>query len=354
MTVEASAAATRPHERARDVPLGTLIFREGLLGADEIEDALREGMKSGERLGEVLMRRGLLDERDLARLLAAQKGFDFTELDASERDPDVVSELSKETALRYHALPLRREGGGLVVAIPDPTNEIAMRALESEVGADVRFTIAPRSELRLALARAHGNSETGVTRQADDSALAEAAADRPPAPDPASASVEAAALAPPPAHSTEIPSSTSVPGTAAPAPVEAPREPEQASQAEPVREPDELGTNAEFAAATPTEVAPALPGAYSAGAAPESRADPTSPIDESVPVPENESPTPAETAFLADAASVGEHRDAPAAPQVLRERGRPEWLLVNGRFVAPWAIASIDVLDEGDARARAS
>src|SRR4029450_11462448 len=58
----------------RDVPLGTLIFRGGLLGEEQLEDALQEGMRTGKRLGEVLLERGWLNERDLGRLLAGQKG----------------------------------------------------------------------------------------------------------------------------------------------------------------------------------------------------------------------------------------------------------------------------------------
>jgi type IV pilus assembly protein PilB len=65
-----------------DVPLGTLIFRAGLLGEEQLEDALREGMRTGRRLGEVLIERGLLQERDLGRLLAGQKGLPFVEVTA--------------------------------------------------------------------------------------------------------------------------------------------------------------------------------------------------------------------------------------------------------------------------------
>ena len=54
------------------VPLGTLIYRAGLLPSERIEDALREGMRSGRRLGEILVERGWLEERDLDRLLAGQ------------------------------------------------------------------------------------------------------------------------------------------------------------------------------------------------------------------------------------------------------------------------------------------
>src|SRR5665811_384092 len=53
-----------------DMPLGTLIFRAGLIAPQQLEDALAEGLRSGKRLGEVLLSRGWLREDDLSRLLA--------------------------------------------------------------------------------------------------------------------------------------------------------------------------------------------------------------------------------------------------------------------------------------------
>ena len=71
--------STALRERS-DAPLGTLIFRAGLLPAETIESALEEGVKTGKRLGEILTERGLISEIDLARLLAGQKGLDFVTL----------------------------------------------------------------------------------------------------------------------------------------------------------------------------------------------------------------------------------------------------------------------------------
>lgn len=63
----------------RGVPLGTLILREGLLAEEQLEHALREGMRTGKRLGEVFVERGLIRDDDLSRLLAGQRGFPFVE-----------------------------------------------------------------------------------------------------------------------------------------------------------------------------------------------------------------------------------------------------------------------------------
>src|SRR5205823_13654199 len=91
---------------SREVPLGTLIFQAGLLSSEQLEDALADGVRSRKRLGEVLVRRGWLGERDLGRLLAAQKGLPFIEAPELVTDPWASQLLSKEDARGYEAVVL--------------------------------------------------------------------------------------------------------------------------------------------------------------------------------------------------------------------------------------------------------
>jgi hypothetical protein len=138
-----------------DVPLGTLIFRAGLLGEEQLEDALREGMRTGQRLGEVLIGRGWLQERDLGRLLAGQKGLPFVEVSADDVDLAALELLPEEDAKLQIALPLRHEDGRLVVAVADPSNELMIENLRRTLGAPPELVVAPYAELVKAIAEAY-------------------------------------------------------------------------------------------------------------------------------------------------------------------------------------------------------
>ena len=151
---DASETSSPTHESALaasaamiDVPLGTLIFRAGLLGEEQLEDALREGMRTGKRLGEVLIARGWLEERDLGRLLAGQKGLPFVEVSADDVEPAALDNLSEENAKLQVALPLRYEDGQLVVAVADPSNELMLENLRRTFGAPPKLVVAPYAEL---------------------------------------------------------------------------------------------------------------------------------------------------------------------------------------------------------------
>lgn len=137
-----------PLRERPDAPLGTLIFRAGLLPAETIESALEEGVKTGKRLGEILTERGLLKEVDLARLLAGQKGLEFVPVREHIVDPAAASLFTHDQARLFRALPYTFEEGVPVVAIPDPTDDVVLRNIREALGREeVRFVVSTRGEL---------------------------------------------------------------------------------------------------------------------------------------------------------------------------------------------------------------
>jgi hypothetical protein len=130
-----------------DAPLGTLIFRAGLLPAETIENALEEGVKTGRRLGEILVERNLIKEEDLTRLLAGQKGLPFVSLRERTIEPDAARLLTEDQARLFTALPIAFEEGVPVVAVADPTNDVLNRNIREALGQEARFIVVARSEL---------------------------------------------------------------------------------------------------------------------------------------------------------------------------------------------------------------
>jgi len=147
-----------PLRERPDAPLGTLIFRAGLLPAETIENALEEGVKTGRRLGEILIERGLLQEEDLTRLLAGQKGLPFISLRAEPIDPEATKMLSEDQARLFSALPIGYEEGQPLVAVADPTNDVLNRNIREALGQDVRFVVAGRTELNEVIGEAYSGA----------------------------------------------------------------------------------------------------------------------------------------------------------------------------------------------------
>jgi hypothetical protein len=145
--VNGDGGAPRTHWQRPDAPLGTLIFREGLLSAEQLEESLGEAVKTGKRLGQVLVDKGLLQESQVARIIAKQKNLGFVDLAEREIDSDTARLLPHETAWLHHALPIAVEDDVLVVAVEDPTDEDALETVRTALGREARFVVATRSEI---------------------------------------------------------------------------------------------------------------------------------------------------------------------------------------------------------------
>jgi type II secretion system (T2SS) protein E len=173
-----AAPAIPPYSTAemRSYPLGTLVVRSGLMPLETVNRALAEAADSGRRLGEVLLEYGLPD-RELTRLLAAQQGQEFVDLDAYPIDHEVAFLLPRPTAEMYCALPLKRDGDCTVVAVPDADNASHLTRLREALHGPIRLVTAARSDIKEAIQRVHEPKGT-ITQMA----LAEARGETLPAP----------------------------------------------------------------------------------------------------------------------------------------------------------------------------
>jgi Type II secretion system (T2SS), protein E, N-terminal domain len=159
----------------RSYPLGTLVYRAGLMPLETVNRALVEAGESGRRLGEVLLEYGL-PERELTRLLAAQHGQEFVDLTEFPVDLEVVHSLPRTVAEMYCALPLRREGECTIVAVPDADNASHLTRLREALHGPIRLVTAARSDIKDAIERAHEPAQGPITQMALAQARAATAA----------------------------------------------------------------------------------------------------------------------------------------------------------------------------------
>jgi hypothetical protein len=136
----------------RSYPLGTLVYRAGLMPLETVNRALTEAADSGRRLGEVLLEYGL-PERELTRLLAAQHGQEFVDLVEYPIDSEIAHLLPRTVAEMYCALPLGREGDCTIVAVPDADNASHLTRLREALHGPIRLVTAARADIKDAIER---------------------------------------------------------------------------------------------------------------------------------------------------------------------------------------------------------
>jgi type IV pilus assembly protein PilB len=116
--------------------LGQLLLERGVITEEQLAHALSEKGDTGERLGHVLVRLGLLTEPELVDGLSALFAVPIVVLPEDGVDADVVGLIPAPIARKYDLFPVRRVNGCLTVAMADPSN---LRALD-----DVMFATSLR------------------------------------------------------------------------------------------------------------------------------------------------------------------------------------------------------------------
>ena len=141
------AAMEQRDETANRTALGTLLIERGFLDAERLDEALRIGSDTGERLGEVVVRMGWASEDDLAKTLADQWKLRYVERSAISFDGDALSRMSREEATRLEALPMRvSEDGAVVVALAEPT-DARFLALHELLGDRIDCVVVAKSAI---------------------------------------------------------------------------------------------------------------------------------------------------------------------------------------------------------------
>ena len=137
---------TKPRHR----PLGQRLLSAGAISPEELSAALEEQRRTGERIGEALVRRGA-DAETVAATLAAALRLEYA---APPLLPEAAAAELVDGALaaKLRAVPLAVLGGRLRVAMTDPLDASAIDALRFRSGRRVEPLVASASALDAALA----------------------------------------------------------------------------------------------------------------------------------------------------------------------------------------------------------
>src|SRR6266699_1197320 len=139
--------------------LGEILLREGLITQDQLKKALLEQKNTGMRLGYTLVKLGFVEETEISKMLARQYRMPAVDLSRFEVDPKIIKLLPPDVAVKHTVLPLKREGRTLTVAIADPNNVTAIEDIKFITRCDVFPVIAGEYTLRNAIERYYQQSD---------------------------------------------------------------------------------------------------------------------------------------------------------------------------------------------------
>jgi type IV pilus assembly protein PilB len=131
--------------------LGELLIRRGLLTTSQLTKATEEQEAGATALSAVLVKLGFLSEADLAGCL--QKEYHLSLVDPSAMNiPNEVLRLIPTTLVqRHHLVPINLSGSSLTLAMSDPSNIVAINEVKFLTGYDVKVAVACVSAITAAI-----------------------------------------------------------------------------------------------------------------------------------------------------------------------------------------------------------
>jgi len=142
------------------VKLGEMLLKAGLITNDELQEALATQRQSGEKLGTVLVSLGHIKEDEITQLLSDQFGVPSINLRHFQIDDSVINLIPSEVAQKYLVVPVNRTGATLTLAMADPTNVFAMDDIKFMTGYNVEPVVASEMAIREAIESYYGSAHS--------------------------------------------------------------------------------------------------------------------------------------------------------------------------------------------------
>jgi type IV pilus assembly protein PilB len=145
--------------------LGELLLRDQIISAEQLQRAQEESKRSGERLGNSLVKMGAIQEEDLTQFLSRQYGVPAINLNEFDIEPEVIALVSKDVAVRHKVVPVNRAGNSLIVAMADPSNILAIDDLKFVTGYNIEVVVASEVGINQAITRYYEKSSEAQLEQ---------------------------------------------------------------------------------------------------------------------------------------------------------------------------------------------
>jgi len=142
--------------------LGDLLVREGLIDNEQLARALQEQKGSNDKLGSILVKLSFVTEENLIAFLSRQYGIQSITLSQLDIDPDILKLVPEQIARKYEVLPVKLQGNTLTLAMGDPTNVFALDDVGFMTNLQVIPAVASQAAIRQAIDRSYDSKGGGI------------------------------------------------------------------------------------------------------------------------------------------------------------------------------------------------
>ncbi|WP_029324009.1 GspE/PulE family protein [Butyrivibrio sp. AE3004] len=137
--------------------IGDLLIERGLINEKELQFALDMQKQTHEKLGEVLINNKIVTPENMAQTLAVQLEVDYIDLGKVSIPQEMAKLVQRNTAKQNHLVPVQKQGDTLYVAMDDPLNYYALDEVRKAANLKIVPLIATHVAVERAINTLYGN-----------------------------------------------------------------------------------------------------------------------------------------------------------------------------------------------------
>ena len=128
--------------------VGTILIERGLIDTEQLDRAIEEQNRTGERLDHVLVRLGLVSSAAVLEVIGQQFALPIVDLDSIDVAAEVLELLPPKLVFKQRCVPIGQTDGTLRVATSDPFELTAFDELRLLTGMDIELVLADERDIR--------------------------------------------------------------------------------------------------------------------------------------------------------------------------------------------------------------
>ena len=124
------------------MPIGEALVSKGLITREQLQEAMTARTSPSERLDQILIRSGLVRERDVLQVFGEELSIPVVELDEADIDRELLQIVPSRLVHKHAFVPVSRNGKGIRVATSDPYNVYALDELRTCINMPIEPVLA--------------------------------------------------------------------------------------------------------------------------------------------------------------------------------------------------------------------
>lgn len=148
------------------VPMTEYLMQKGYLKQEQLEEASKVQAQTGKDISIILRDLGMVGEREIVEARAQEQGHLFVDLDRFSIESSAVNIVPERLVKLHNAIPVKKDGMTLWVAMENPNNLEAIDQIQLASGCRVRPAIALPAAIEDAIRKNYASS-SGVATSED-------------------------------------------------------------------------------------------------------------------------------------------------------------------------------------------